>query len=345
MHAPYINSSFLRGFSDLILAKGGQPAQLYESVGLDKSLCIEEGLQPTDRHSLLIPFDKFIYLLDAAATELDFPDVAMQLARQQDMMILAPLGPMLSRCHTVAEALEVIIQYLTILVSGYQVDIQLQHDYLIATFTMDLPHIQSMIQYQDYAMAIAVRIIHGMLGKSQPIRACYFLRDEQRPQRISAYAHYYGCPIAFNCPSLAITVDRTIMQQDVQHLIQQIQRGINRALSASSGDILDQVSRVISFSLANGRSNIEDIALAMNVSQRTLQRKLKAQQTSYSALLDAVRFNMANQYLSSTYYRLTDIALLLGYSNLSSFSRSYYRWCGAYPTDVRKRVQAQNPCP
>jgi AraC-like DNA-binding protein len=43
-------------------------------------------------------------------------------------------------------------------------------------------------------------------------------------------------------------------------------------------------------------------------------------------IAEYTRFSMANQYLKSTYYRLTDIALLLGYSNLSSFSRAYFRY-------------------
>ena len=163
MHAPYINTCFLSGFSALILSKGGNPSAIYESVGLDKEIFIEE--------SRLIPFDKFVYLLEAAANQLDFPDVAMQLARQQDMMILAPLSPMLTRCSNVSEALEVILKYLKILVSGYHVDVNIQQDHITVTFNLELPHIQEMVQYQDYAMASAVNILFGLLGKSHPIRA------------------------------------------------------------------------------------------------------------------------------------------------------------------------------
>ena len=113
---------------------------------------------------------------------------------------------------------------------------------------------------------------------------------------------------------------------------------VNAALSSSNTDLIANVSRMISLSLANGSSSIVDIAAAMNLSQRTLQRKLGDKKTSYSALLDSVRFSMANQYLKNTYYRLTDIALLLGYSNLSSFSRAYFRYAGMYPMEVRKRI-------
>lgn len=339
MNAPYINTSFLRGFSSLVIAKGGNPSVLYESVGLDKELFIEDSLQPAKEKSLLIPFDKFVYLLEEAAEQLDFPDVAMQLARQQDMMILAPAGPMLKGCSNVAEALGVLIKYIKILVSGYEVDIQVQKDFVAVSFSVDLPHIQERVQYQDYAMASAVTIFQGMLGKSQALRACYFLRSERNQNTITEYSRYYGCPVAFNCRSLSLIVDSSVLNKDIDHLRKQINSRVNSALSSHNESIIDQVSKVISFSLANGDNHIEDIASSMNFSQRTLQRKLSEQNTSYSAVLDSVRFNMANQYLKNTYYRLTDIAVLLGYSNLSAFSRSYHRWCGVYPTEVRKRMQ------
>lgn len=341
MNTPYINTSFLRGFSALVIAKGGNPARLYESVGLDKDLFIEENLQQNEQTSLLIPFDKFVYLLEAAATELDFPGVSMALARQQDLMILAPVGPMLKRCTNMLEALDAILKYLKILVSGYQVDIDIKKEFVTITFTLDLPQIQELVQYQDYAMASALNIMHGLMGKSYPIRACSFLRDEKNKDRISEYSRYYGCPVIFNSSTLTATVDSSVLQQSIEHLVQQFDLSVNSALSSCREDTVSQVSKVISFSLANGYCGIDDIASSMNTSQRTLQRKLNEENTSFSAVLDSVRFNMANQYLKNTYYRLTDIAALLGYSNLSSFSRSYQRWSGVNPTEVRRRLQEQ----
>jgi AraC-like DNA-binding protein len=318
----------------LVLSKGGDLSALYESVGLDKDTFIEE--------NRLIPFDKFVYLLENAATQLDFPDVAMTLARQQDMMILAPLMPMLRHCTNVSEALGVIVKYIKILVSGYQVDIKEQQGYLSVSFNLDLPHIQELVQYQDYAMASAVTILYGLVGKSHAIRACYFLRNERNQDRISAYARYYGCPVAFNSPRLSLTSDSAIMNLGVGSLVNQINSRINSTQLFDRENIVTQVSKVISFSLANGISKIEDIAFSMNYSQRTLQRKLAEKNTSYTDLLDSVRFNMANQYLKNTYYRQTDIAALLGYSNLSSFSRSYHRWCGVYPIEIRKRIKKES---
>lgn len=330
MHSPYINTCFLNGFSSLVLSKGGNLSALYESAGLDKDIFTEE--------SLLIPYDKFVYLLEAAAAQLDFPDIAMQLARQQDMMILAPLSAMLSRCDNVSEALEVIVKYLKLLVSGYHVDIQEQQDHLTVSFYLELPHIQELVQYQDYAMASAVSILYGLLGRSFPIRACYFLRSERDQQRISEYSQYFGCPVAFNNRTLSLTCDNSVLQLDIGNLVKQLNTRINNTKPLANECIVKRVSNAISFSLPNGIYRLADIASSMNYSQRTLQRKLGEQNTSFSALLDAVRFNMANQYLKNAYYRQTDIAILLGYNSLSAFSRSYHRWSGSYPNEARKQM-------
>jgi AraC-like DNA-binding protein len=338
MSTPYINSSFLTGFSQLVISKGGNPVDLYEQAGLDKDVFLEENLQSREIKNLLIPFDKFVDLLEITSQQLKFPDVAMTLARQQNMMILAPLRSQLVDCKNVLQTVQVIVKYLKILVSSYQVEIKIEKHLSRISFFVDSERIKNLVQYQDYAMASAVSILHGMLGGSFPLRSCYFLRDETDPERIAEYTRYFGCPVAFNSHELALTAESSLLEKDVTPLINEIDSQVNLALSSANTDLVANVSRIISLSLPNGNSSIKEVAASMNYSQRTLQRKLSDKNTSYRALLDAVRFNMANQYLKSTYYRLTDIALLLGYSNLSSFSRAYFRFTGIYPMEIRKRI-------
>jgi AraC-like DNA-binding protein len=341
MQAPYISASFLRGFNRLVLSKGGNPARLYEPVGLEKSAMANDAVGLDRLTNLLIPFDKFVYLLENAARALQFPDIARQLARQQDMMILAPLIPQLKDSSNIQQALDIILKYLRILVSGYQVEVKAEQSHVTLTFSLVLPHIQALVQYQDYAMASAVSIIHGLLGKAYPIRGCFFLRSEQNTQVIADYARYFGCPVAFGCHSLSLTADKSILTQDTQRLVGELNSRVSNTLALGKIHIVELVSEVISFSLANGSGNIEDTATAMHLSPRTLQRRLQAEGVTYRALLDAVRLNMANQYLNNTYYRLTDIAAFLGYANLSAFSRSYQRWTGVAPSVVRQQIPAR----
>lgn len=74
----------------------------------------------------------------------------------------------------------------------------------------------------------------------------------------------------------------------------------------------------------------------MGYSARTLQRRLSDSSSSFKNLLDSVRLTHANQYFKNTRYSLTEISILLGYSNLSAFIRAYHRWHGTSPRDAHR---------
>ncbi|MBE9549586.1 MAG: AraC family transcriptional regulator ligand-binding domain-containing protein [Proteobacteria bacterium] len=310
------------------MAKGGQLSVIFASAGLASDTLVEE--------NVLIPFDKFIYLLEAAEKQLNFANLSLQLARQQDILVLAPLGPMLNKCKDLSAALDTIVKYLQILFTGCRIDIGRKNGTIKLSYETDLVHIEQQPQYQDYALAGAVNILHQLVGQAFPLRACYFTRSETDSLRIAEYSNYFRCPVAFSSQSLAIVVDEKVLSLKVHDIVSRLSARINTSLSLYPSTIVEQVSRVINYSLPGGCINIDDIAASMGYSPRTLQRRLKSSGTSFSLLVDAVRLKMADQYLKNSFYRITDIALMLGYSNHSSFSRSYYRCCGYYPIDVRK---------
>ena len=115
-----------------------------------------------------------------------------------------------------------------------------------------------------------------------------------------------------------------------------------RTFVDSQGVFLDQVTTVISIFLPSGKASIENVSQSMGYSSRTLQRKLKEASTSFKKIIDSVRLDHANQLLKNTSHTLTDIAVLLGYSNLSAFSRAYYRWYGIYPKSARVNQLEKN---
>lgn len=328
MVIPYISTSFLSGFNALVLARKGSPTDYYALAGLGNEASVNE--------SLLIPFDKFVYLLDIAGQHLKLPHIALQLARQQDMMILAPLGPMLGKCRHVSEAIATILRYLDVLVKGYQVELQVHDGLLEVSFRCDLPQIVGLAAFEDYALASAYSIMIGLSGRTLPVRRCHFTRIERKESVIREYRNYFGCPVEFGCQTLSIIMDADILNQDIPATVNQI-AGRVRSLINDDEHFVKQVSNVISLSLVNGISDFGDIALSMGYSRRCLQRRLQENGTSFRALLDTVRFTLANEYLKNTYYRMTDISVMLGYSNLSAFSRSYQRWCGLSPMEARQR--------
>lgn len=85
---------------------------------------------------------------------------------------------------------------------------------------------------------------------------------------------------------------------------------------------------------SGGVSN-EKVAQKLNMSTRTLQRKLKASHTTFRTLLDEVRHEFAANYIQDSTFSLMEIAFVLGYSEYSSFSRAYKSWTGISPSEIR----------
>jgi AraC-like DNA-binding protein len=91
----------------------------------------------------------------------------------------------------------------------------------------------------------------------------------------------------------------------------------------------------ISEKLALGAPAIADIAGALHMSPRTLQRRLADEGTSLNAIIDAVREEIARAKVLDRSLPLGEIAYLCGYSELSAFLRAFKRWTGKSPSDMR----------
>jgi AraC-like DNA-binding protein len=87
--------------------------------------------------------------------------------------------------------------------------------------------------------------------------------------------------------------------------------------------------------LPAGTANEYKLANTLGLSPRSLQRKLKDEQTSYSELLEETRRQLGKQYLSDSRLSINEITYLLGFSEPASFSRAFKRWTGHSPTEYR----------
>jgi len=100
-------------------------------------------------------------------------------------------------------------------------------------------------------------------------------------------------------------------------------------------DLLSRVKVAVLDHLPSGAPSDEDVARALHLSTRTLQRKLRDQGTTFSDTVGAVRRELAEAYVRDRTLTLTEIGYLLGFGDTSSFSRAFKRWTGAAPSSYR----------
>ena len=104
---------------------------------------------------------------------------------------------------------------------------------------------------------------------------------------------------------------------------------------STSRDVVDKIVE----NLPDGPPSQQQIASALHVSNRTLQRKLKEEGTSFMDLLQDTRMQLARKYLRSPGRSIVETAYLLGFSEPSTLSRAFKRWTGQAPADYRQDSQ------
>lgn len=102
-------------------------------------------------------------------------------------------------------------------------------------------------------------------------------------------------------------------------------------------NIAGELKRKLADLMACGEANADAACRALLLSRRTLQRRLKAERTSFQKVLQEVREVLAISYLSDERLKSLEIAMLLGYSNISTFTTAFKSWYDIPPAEYRQK--------
>lgn len=102
-------------------------------------------------------------------------------------------------------------------------------------------------------------------------------------------------------------------------------------------NIAEQLKCGLAELLAAGEANADAACRALRLSRRTLQRRLRAEKTSFQKVLNEVRAVLAVNYLSDERLKSLEVAMLLGYSSISSFTTAFKSWYNMPPAEYRQK--------
>ncbi len=157
------------------------------------------------------------------------------------------------------------------------------------------------------------------------------------------YRDAFKCPLRFNARANALLFARPdvtaplptahpLLAETHERLASEHLRRLDHAQTSS------RARAAIIRRLPNGEPRRTEIANALEMSERTLQRRLEAEGTSFQHLLDDTRRELAQQYLGNTDLSLADACYLLGFGDQSTFFRASKRWFGTSPRQYRIRL-------
>lgn len=159
------------------------------------------------------------------------------------------------------------------------------------------------------------------------------------------YYGFFRCPVRFDSQASAILFARAEVDRPLPASNKELARANDQILTdflnkLRKDDLVTRAKTAIAEELPSGSPTDEAIARSLFMSPRTLNRKLSAVGTNYSQLLEAVRRELAEQYVANPSMTLSEISFLLGFSEQSAFSRAFRRWKGQSPSAARDAATA-----
>jgi AraC-like DNA-binding protein len=170
-----------------------------------------------------------------------------------------------------------------------------------------------------------------------PQKACFIY---PAPAHSAIYEELLGCPCFFEQEQYELYYDHAILDQKPQlaHRLTStlLQETCDRLIgqAKTSTGVAGEVYQILMRTPGNFPS-MEVVADALNMTPRTLRRRLEAEGTSFGAIDDDVRCSLSTEYLRTTKMSTEDIAVLVGFSDTANFRRAFKRWTGKAPGEMR----------
>jgi AraC-like DNA-binding protein len=184
---------------------------------------------------------------------------------------------------------------------------------------------------------------HGTGSRISPLRI-EFVQSRAHGKTIE---RHFGCPVICGAPRNAIVfrtadAERPFVTRNAE-LLAMLAPQFEKELKQDEGEenFIERVRVAIQQKLTGQRPTIEDIADALHVSTRTLQRRLQDQGSSFQRVLEEARHYLARHYLNNPVLELNEAAYLLGYEDGNSFVRAFRTWEGIPPARWREQQRAQ----
>jgi len=166
------------------------------------------------------------------------------------------------------------------------------------------------------------------------------------PEDITEHSRIFQAPVLFSQPHASLVFDRALLELPLAKADPALAQLLDRLLvplgldAAEPLRFTDRVRRHIAEQMQGQCPAVEDIAARMHMSPRTLQRRLQDEGSGYQELLNDVRRELALHHLGEKEKSISEVAFLLGFSEVSTFHRAFKRWSGQTPAEFRRQRRA-----
>jgi AraC-like DNA-binding protein len=327
-----IRSASLTHYAAVARAAGLDPARMLREFGLPQR-CLGDA-------EIKIRIDAARRLLEASAERSGVEAFGLLMAEARRLSNLGPLGLLVREQPTLRLAIEAFARYARRMNEELLFTIEEAGDVVVLREEFIIGYASPVRQSTELAVGVAFQMLRTLLGPDwRPRRVCF---AHDAPANRSVHERIFGHGVEFGHDLNGIVCAKADL--DLPNL------GADTAMAKYARDLLetsltgpaDEMSRdvreLVVMLLGTGSCTIERVAQHMGIDRRTIHRRLAREQQTFSALVDAVRRELAERYLKDRSRPLAEVSSLLGFAALSGFSRWYRRQFSSRASDVRARV-------
>lgn len=340
-HDPSVATSYLQQFIDKLSLN---PVEV-QALLIQANISAEFIKHPYQR----IPLLRVTRFLSLAMQEAQARDLGIRVGQAAHPGYWGQQATLMMSSSTLLEAFQGMLIYEDIINSGVSSQLIFNGDWV--EYRVDFPVIEDCELARPLVERDFIAIFHiaGFLI-NKPMLECVKIKAisfrNKKPSDLednSIYRQISGIEPEFSAPFNKVIFHKSIFNEKIAtanpELLPHLQRQFDqvRIAELASEHLHNDVSSHIRNSLSTGSISLEDCATKMGISVSTLKRRLKKEDTSFREIAETIRQQAAKDWLLDKSLGLTEISLLLGYSDASAFNNAFKKWTGLSPLKYRKQ--------
>ena len=313
-------------------SEGIDPAPLYKKAGINPQLLSN----PNARISVQC-VDK---LWQQAADVIQDPCFSVKMAEFWHPSQIGALGYAWLASSSLRRAINRAVRYIHVVTEDLNLEVADTPAGLKVTVDLE-GSVFTLPQHHDLILTILMHMCRFNFGEE--LLATEIKLAHPEPDCSSKIIDYFRTDIEFDAEQSSLSIaradaDKALASANKQIALMHDEMLMKYLFEIKKGDIVQQVKSIILDNLPDGQVTDKLVANELNLSERSMQRRLKEHQTTFRYLLDNVREMVAKQYIENPMNRMSDIAFLLGFSEQSAFSRAFKKWTGKSPVEYRNSL-------
>jgi len=308
------------------------PEPLYEKAGIKPELLLD----PTARISISC----VDALWEQAAGVIEDPCFAIDMAEFWHPSQIGALGYAWLASSTLRRAFNRAVRYAHVVSEDLSFEVTDTPAGLKISVNLD-DSVFTLPQHHDLILTVLMHLSRFNFGEELIPTQISLAHPE--PECSKKITDYFRTDVQFDAEQTCLIIaradaDQVLSSGNKQIALMHDEMLMKYLVEIKKGDIVQQVQSIILDNLPDGQVTDRLVASELNLSERSMQRRLKEHQTTFRYLLDGVREMVAKQYIENPMNRMSDIAFLLGFSEQSAFSRAFKKWTGKSPVEYRNSL-------